>query len=913
MIERFSQTLPLGTRLGPYEVTALLGVGGMGEVYRATDMNLGRQVAIKVLPEAFAQDPERLARFEREAKTLAALNHPNIAQIYGLEQSDGIRALVMELVEGPTLADRIAQGAIPFDEALPIAKQIADALEAAHEQSIVHRDLKPANIKLRPDGVVKVLDFGLAKALGPPEGGHHEQDGRSVRLEPDLTAAPTIISPAMMTRVGVLLGTAAYMAPEQAKGRDADKRSDIWAFGCVLYEMLTGRRAFNGEDVADTLALVLSREPDWTALPATTPAPIRRLLRRCLEKDRRRRLADIADARLDLDEATKPRTESDETQSRLDAAPAARDFRRQRIAWGVSMALLGLVGALALVVASRPAPRQQELRFDITMPLDTAPNSPAISPDGRRIALVARADGHSSVWVHTLDGRGARPLDGTDGAQGRVFWSPDSGSVGFFAEGKVKRIHLESGAVQTLADAPYPLAGGAWSRDGVILFAPRRGPLFRVSQTGGATAAVTRIEGPSIRHTSPQFLPDGRHFLFFSTGDNDLRGIYVADLEDPTAPRRLLADVGGGAYAASGHLFFSRQGALLAQRFDADQMMLVGEPWQVADSISGVALFGMTFSASETGSLVYGRGDVEAIQRRLVWFDRSGKELQRFDGPDPVDTGSFALSPDGRRLAVDHREAIWLLDLERGGLTRFTSETESFPFWSPDGDRLLFQSRRDRGIPNLSQRALAGGEVEPLLSTIGAAIANDWSPDGHLLLYRDIDPRTDSDLWVVPVEREGSSRRLRPAPGQEARPIANTPSAEMNGQFSPDGAWIAFESDERESGDFQVYVQPFPGPGERRQISINGGRYAQWRRDGTELYYYAPDGRLMAVPIRPSSGNGPLDAGAPVPLFQVRAQPGSGQRHQYVASNDGQRFLVSTVTNTSVVVVTMIVNWTPTR
>ena len=902
-------TLIPGSRLGPYDITARIGVGGMGEVYRARDTKLDRDVAIKVLPESFAHDPERIARFEREAKTLAALNHPNVAAIHGLEEGPVeaghyARALVLELVEGPTLADRLARGAIPVDEALPIAKQIADALDAAHEQGIIHRDLKPANIKVRPDGTVKVLDFGLAKLIDAGSGiGDRGSDA--------MTASPTITSPALLTGVGVLLGTAAYMSPEQAKGREADKRSDIWAFGCVLYEMLTGRRAFGGEDVADTLAFVLSREPDWTALPATTPAPIRKLLRRCLEKDRRRRLADIADARLDLDDASSPRAETDVTLSRLDAA-GARNVRRQRIAWTVSVALLASVAAFALAVALRPASRQQELRFDITMPPDTAFNSPAISPDGRRIALVARADGRSSVWVHTLDGRGARPLEGTDGAQDRVFWSPDGQSVGFFAEGKLKRIHLESGSVQTLADESFPLAGGAWNRDGVILFAPMRGPLVRVSQAGGTTAAVTRIENPSIRHTSPQFLPDGRHFLFFSTGDNDLQGLYVADLEGATAPRRLLADVGGATYALSGHLFFSRQGALLAQRFDADQMMPVGDPWQVADSISG-GQGTMTFSASETGSLVYGRGDVERIQRRLVWFDRAGKELQRFDGPDPVDTGSFAASPDGRRLAVDHRGAIWLLDVERGGLTKFGPESENFPFWTPDGDRLLFQSRRDRGIPNLSQRALVGGEAELLVPTIGPPVPNDWSPDGHLLLYRDLDPRTGFDLWVVPVEREGSSGRLRPAPGQEARPVANTPSAEMNGQFSPDGAWIAFESDEYASGEFQVYVQPFPGPGERRQISIDGGRYARWRRDGTELYYYAPDGRLMAVPIRRSSGSGPLGVGTPVPLFQVQAQPGAGQRHQYIASDDGQRFLVSTVINTSPVVVTMVVNWMPSQ
>jgi Tol biopolymer transport system component len=900
-------SLTSGNRIGPYEVVAAIGAGGMGEVYRARDPKLARDVAIKVLPASVTNDTDRLARFSREAQVLAALNHANIASIYHVEETPNGSALVMELVEGETLADRITRGAIPIDEALSIARQIAAALEAAHEQGIIHRDLKPANIKVRPDGTVKVLDFGLAKLITPNDSNR--------RNDPNVSRSPTITSPALMTGVGVLLGTAAYMSPEQAKGRDADKRSDLWAFGCVLYEMLTGRCAFRGDDVADTFVLVLSGEPDWGALPATTPAPIRRLLRRCLEKDRRRRLADIADARLDLDDASSPLAQVSEAQSGLVAdAPTPRSFRRERMVWAAAVALLGLLSALALVMTFRPAPRQQELRFDITMPFDTAWTSPVISPDGRRIALIARADGRSRVWVHTLDGRGARPLDGTDGAQERVFWSPDSESVGFFADGRLKRIDLESGAVQTLSEASYPLAGGAWSRNGVILFAPKIGPIFRVSQSGGATTAVTRIEGPSIRHTSPQFLPDGRHFLFFSVGDNDLRGLYVAELEGATAPQRVLADVDSAAYVASGHLFFSRQGALLAQKFDAGQMMPVGEPWQVADSISGAELSGtMTFSASETGTLTYVRGDVERVQRRLAWFDRSGKELQRFDGQDPVDTSSFAASPDGRRLAVDHRGTIWLLDLERGGLTKFGSENENFPFWTPDGDRLIFTSRRDRGIPNLSQRALAGGEGELLLSTIGSPIANDWSPDGRLLLYRDLDPRTGFDLWVVSVERESSSGRLKPAPGQKATPVANTPSAEMNGQFSPDGAWIAYESDEQESGDFQVYVQPFPGPGERRQISIDGGRFARWRRDGTELYYYAADGRLMAVPIRRSSGNGPLDVGTPVPLFQVQAQPGGGQRQQYIASNDGQRFLVSTVTNSSPVAVTMIVNWTPPR
>ena len=798
----------------------------MGEVYRATDTNLARQVAIKVLPDAFAQDPDRLARFEREAKTLASLNHPNIAIIHGLEKTDGIRALVMELVEGPTLADRIAQGPIPIDEALPIAKQIAEALEAAHEQGIIHRDLKPANVKVRPDGTVKVLDFGLAKLTQAP--------GSGSAPAVDINLSPTITSPALMTGVGVLLGTAAYMSPEQAKGREADKRSDIWAFGCVLFEMLTATRAFPGDDLSETLASVIKSEPNWAALPATIPAPTRRLLARCLEKDRKRRLADVADARLELDDASNSPTDD----AAADTAPIRR-LRRERIAWAACVLLLGLVSAFALVVGFRSPPGQPELRVDVTFPPNTEPASPTISPDGRRIAFVARTDRRSRVWIHTLDGRPARPLDRTDGAQDRLFWSPDSRSVGFFAEGKLKRVDFESGAVQTLADVVAPFrAGGAWNRDGVILFAPTRGPLFRVPQTGGEVAAVTRVEAPHIRHGQPQFLPDGRHFLFFSFGDNDLRGVYVGDLDAATTPQRLLADVDGAVYVASGHLFFARQGALLAQRFDADALRLVGAPWQVTESIRSTRLGAMTFSASETGALVYVNRVVEEIQRRLSWFDRSGRELQQIDGRDPVETSTIgALSPDGRRLAVDRRGSMWIVDVERGGLTRFGAPDEVFPLWAPHGDRLVFQSSLDRGN-SLSQRSLTGGEAELLIATAGPSVPNDWSPDGRMLLYRDSGPQTGFDLWLLPVERETGSGRLRPATGQSATPFTNTAAGEMNGQFSPDGAAIAYQSDE--SGEWEVYLQPVGRPGAREQMSVAGGRYARWRRDGRELYLPCP-------------------------------------------------------------------------
>jgi len=897
-------SLTPGTRFGPYEIVSALGAGGMGEVYRATDTNLGRDVAIKILPEVFAQDPERVARFEREAKALASLNHPNIAIIHGLEKSQGTYALVMELVEGEDLSQRIARGPIALDEALPIAKQIAEALEAAHEQGIIHRDLKPANIKVRDDGTVKVLDFGLAKLAEP---------SAAAGTNPSpLSLSPTITSPALMTGVGVLLGTAAYMSPEQAKGKPADKRSDIWAFGCVVYEMLTGRRAFPGDGLSETLAAVIKSEPDWSALPATLPASARRLLSRCLEKDRKRRLADIADARLELDEASNAPTD-DGTLRAAGTAPLRR-LRRERIAWATGVLLLGLVAAFSLVVGFRSPPGQPELRVDISFPPNTDPESPTISPDGRRIAFVARTDRRSRVWIHTLDGRPAQPLDRTDGAQDRLFWSPDGRSVGFFAEGKLKRVDIDSGAVQALTDVvPTYIGGGAWNRDGVILFAPTRGPLFRVPQTGGVAAPVTRVETPYIRHVQPQFLPDGRHFLFYSFGADDLRGVYVGDLEGATAPERLLADV-DAAYAALGHLFFARQGVLLAQRFDAEAMRLVGLPWQVAASIQTGGIgrtAAMTFSASESGTLVYASRNVGEVHRRLIWFDKSGKELRQLDGRDAVEASTIgALSPDGRWLAVDRRGSMWILDVARGGLTRF-GNLGNFPLWAPLGDRLVFQSPIGRGVNGLSQGALTGGEAELLVATAGAAAPNDWSPDGRLLLYRDGGQQTGFDLWLLPVERETGSGRLRPAAGQRATPFANTAADEMNGQFSPDGAAIAYESDE--SGEWEIYLQPFGRPGVREQLSVAGGRYARWRRDGRELYYHALDGRLMMVPIRSSSPEGPRRAGDPVALFSVDVAEGPGQRPQFVVTNDGERFLVNTVSGTSPVEVTMIVNWSSTR
>ena len=862
--------LSAGTTLGPYSVTAKIGEGGMGEVWRATDTTLDRDVALKVLPEAFTSDPDRLARFEREAKVLASLNHPNIGSIYGLEEAEGVRALVLELVEGPTLADRIKQGPIPLDDALPIAKQIAEALEAAHEAGVIHRDLKPANIKVREDGTVKVLDFGLAKALAG--------DAAS-----DPSESPTLTAAA--TRAGVIMGTAAYMSPEQARGSVTDRRADIWSYGVVLYEMLTGKRTFEGD-------------LDWQAVPSRTPAVLRRMLGRCLDKNPRRRLQAIGEARVQIEDLIGGTSE--ETAAVRGLAPEVS--RRERVAW-VAAAVLAVIAAgavsIAVWLASRPAPAAPEMHVEISTPPDPTLVSLAVSPTGREIVFVASDQDQSSLWVRSLESGRTRRLAGTDGAL-LPFWSPDTRSIGFFADDQLKRVEIDGSSIQTLAPA-LTGRGGTWHDDGSILFAPTAtDALFRVPATGGDVVQVTTLAAGQNDHRSPQFLPDGRHFLYYARGSSGASGVYVGQL-DGTETRRLLDADAGAVYAATGHVIFVRQGALFAQAFDATRLSLSGDPVRLAEQVvvaGGISVAALSTSA--TGSLVYRAGSRPS--RQLVWFDRAGQEISRVGDVDSavMGMGGLSLSPDGRRLAL-HRNVsenwdIWLLDMTRGVFSRFTFDLgiDWNPIWSSDGRRVAFWSRG-----GIYQKSAANTEPEELLLE-ASGFPQDWSLDGQFLLYGERDSSSAGDVLALPLDGD-----------RTPIPVATANFNERAGQFSPDGKWIAYESDE--SGQVEVYIQPFPGPGGKVRVSTDGGAQALWRRDGNELFYIALDDRLMAVPIRFPPSDQTAEADSPVPLFTTHvggALQGLAS-HNYVVSSDGQRFLMNTIIEEATPPITVILNWKP--
>jgi eukaryotic-like serine/threonine-protein kinase len=877
------------TRLGSYEVIALIGAGGMGEVYRARDSKLKRDVAIKVLPEAFARDPERLARFEREAEVLATLNHPNIAAVYGFAESADGNGIVLELVEGPTLADRIAKGPIPIDEAIPIAKQIVEAMIAAHERGIVHRDLKPANIKVTSSGSIKVLDFGLAKAA----------DTRAIDSGINVTALPTITSPAMMTGVGVVLGTAAYMSPEQARGRAVDGRADIWAFGALFYEMLTGRRAFPGDDVTETIANIVKSDPDWGALPPDTSVAVRALLRRCLNKDPDRRLRHIADARFNLEDA--------ETL----ALPAARSSAPMRVLpWAV--AVCSLAAAVALGYLKETTPETQVTRFQIVTPATNDPFSFALSGDGRQIAFVADSEAGARLWIRTLDQIAPRVLAGTEGAT-EPFWSPDGRAIGFFADGKLKRVDVANGIIRVLADAPIP-RGGSWNQDGVILFSPTvYTGLMRVSANGGTAMAVTqRPPAGEGTHRWPTFLPDSRQFMFLvALAEPNVRGLYLGALDGGT-PRRVLAAEASTLYAAPGYLLLPSQRVLIAYRFDTSHGAITSDPITVAPSVdidSGAATGLSGFSISATGVLAHRNG--ATTRRQLVWVDRAGREQGALVASDDTAFASPELAPDGRRVAIlrniQGNPDIWLIDAERGTASRFTyaPSLEQSVAWSPDGRRMVFGTNRKGRFDLFEKQVDGAADEQPLLVSAEDKSVQDWSRDGRYLLYAVQGDKTGSDLWVVPMVGE-----------RKPFPVLQSMFDEVHGQFSPDGHWLAYASNE--NGRFEVYVRTFPALDGKRQVSIGGGIYPRWRPDGRELFYVAPDNSLMAVTISGGSKSETIVPGTAVALFRnprlaVAGNTGTSNflaRPPYAVTANGRFLLDVSTGDEGAAPITVVLNWT---
>ena len=864
-------SLTPGARIGPYEIVRAIGAGGMGEVYRARDTTLHRDVALKIVPDAFAGDPERLARFTREAQVLASLNHPNIAAVYGFED----RALVMELVDGEDLSERLARGPLRPGEALPIARQIAEALEAAHEQGIVHRDLKPANIKLRPDGVVKVLDFGLAKAMDPPSGVHGDRSN-----------SPTITTPAM-TKMGVVLGTAAYMSPEQAKGLPADKRSDVWAFGCVLYEMLTGARLFQSVDVAETLAAVHTRDPDWSKLPADVPRAVRSLLRRCLERDRPKRMADVAGALFALDEALDTAAAS--------SLPAASSRSRVASAGWLVAAVVGVTAAIAIVSVLRRAPAAGPMtRAQIVTPPTDEPLAVALSPDGRSLVFQARSNGRTRLWLRRLESDEDKPLDGTDGLVfSYPFWSPDGSSIGFFANGVLKRLDLASGFVRTVASAPNPRRG-AWNAGGLILFGASAGPLKIVAADGGAVREATTLMPGQSSHRFPQFLPDGRHFLFLALGAQDAAGVYLGSLDDKAVTRLFDGDA-AFAFLPPSHLLFIRQGALWAQKLNVASAKMEGDMLPVAPRAlahSQINGYG-ALSASTAGSIAY---RTAGERRQLIWLDRTGREAGVLGPSDDAQLGIPRLSPDGRVIAVARTVSgntdVWIVDAVRGGRRRLTfgPGVDAFTAFSPDGSLIAYMSDPGNTLSDLYERRTDGTGAETVtLATPENETPADWSPDGRYLLYRGESAKTDYDLWALP--RFGDRKPF---------PVAQTTFEEDDGRFAPDGRWIAFQSNE--TGQNEIYVQPFPGPGPKIQVSVGGGRSPRWPRASRELFYLGPENRVMAVSI--TARGSTISGDAPRGLLNLH------EGDSYDVAPDGQRFLVNRVVG-DVSPVTIVLNWSP--
>ena len=883
-----------GRRLGPYEILSAIGAGGMGEVYKARDTRLDRIVAIKVLPTHLADRAELCERFDREAKTIAGLNHPHICTLYDTGHQDEIDFLVMEYIEGETLAQRLQKGPLPLDQVLRYAIEIANALDKAHRKGITHRDLKPGNIMLTKSGT-KLLDFGLAKLK-------QEVGPANVRL----SELPTAIDP--LTAKGTIVGTLEYMAPEQLEGKEADARTDIFAFGAVVYEMATGKRAFEGTSQASLIAAILEKEPPaMSSLQPMTPPALDRVVKRCLAKDSDDRWQTVRDLEVELKWITETGT-----QAGMSVPIATKSKSRERLAWSVAVILLVVALAFGAFTYLQGAPEDaRAIRFFVSLPeswsftrqlaATGAPPAPlAVSPDGHRIAFAAtNTDGKSLLWIRPLDTLTAQALAGTEGAV-RPFWSPDSRFLGFFADGKLKKIEVSGGPPITLCDSSGG-GGGAWSGDGVIVFSPAPfSALEKVSASGGTPSPATKLSPGDVIQVRPGFLPDGRHFLYRTGASGQGGPAYLASLD--SADRKLLlnADSTNVLYS-QGHLLFLRDKTLMAQRFDTRRLALIGDEFPIAESIQTqgtVNPYGL-FSASENGVLVYQAGSGTGGSQ-LVWFDRTGKQIGVLG--DSTANADPEISPDGKRL-LDNKPPqagntvdIWVYDLARGLPTRFTFGDDAFAsIWSPDGSGVVFNSRR-KGHLDLYKKASSGaGAEEPLLTDNFDKYPLSWSPDGRFILYRSAGASTDFNLFVLPLSGD-----RKPFPFLNS----DTKFAVLFGQFSPDGRWVAYTS--TESGRTEIYVAPFPGPGGKWQISTGGGSSPRWRRDGTEIFYLSPDNKLMVAAV---NGKGPsIEVGAVRPLFQTNS---IGSASTYAVSADGQRFLINTVPEQAASApITVVLNWT---
>jgi eukaryotic-like serine/threonine-protein kinase len=881
-------TLSAGSRLGPYEIVAPLGAGGMGEVYRAKDTRLERTVAVKVLSSRLSSTAEVRQRFEREAKTISQLSHPHICALYDVGNQDGLEFLVMEFLDGETLADRLARGPLPLEQAIRFGIDIADALDKAHRHGIVHRDLKPGNVMLTKSGV-KLLDFGLAKAIAP------------VTAPGSLTAFPT---QAALTQEGAILGTFQYMAPEQLEGHEADARTDIFAFGVVLYEMTTGTKAFAGSTQASLIGSILHQQPPpITSIQPTTPPALDRIVQTCLAKDPEERWQSAADVKRELRWIV-------EGSSAITTEPPRPRLRERRawIPWALTaLAVLVAVGTVARY-GSRAAPAPAPMRYSIVLPDKSAVRAVAASPDGSRMVFVARdTSGKNLLWIRLRDSLALQALPGTENPS-FPFWSPDSRSIGFFADGKLKRVEAAGGPPQTLCDAPIN-RGGTWNRDGVIVFAPvSDSELYRVSSSGGRPTPLTRLDTSrgETSHRWPLFLPGGRRFLylvasFARTGEQERMGVYVRSL-DSNEEKFLVRANSSMAYSPPGYVLFYRERNLMASPFDLKGLRITGDPLPIAEEIQHYPqTYYAQFSVSENGVLVYQPRSSSGVSQ-LAWFDRTGTETGTLGVP--ANQSNPRISPDGKRVAVDIVDAqtgnndIWIYDAAGGIPTRFTSDPafDNQPIWSPDGRQIFFMSLRSKH-PDLYWKSASGAANEELiLESDVAKYPTDWSPDRRLLMYRALDPKANFELWTMPVVGD-----------RKPTPFIRANFGVSHGQFSPDGRWVAYNSNE--SGRWEIYVSSFPGPGGTWRISTAGGSEPRWRRDGKELFYLAPDGKLMGVGVK---GGPTFDADPAKPLFQTRLRQhvSSGDMFTYDVAADGQRFLLNTdVGEVTASPLTVVLNW----